>query len=104
MIVFYFLPYAFHLKNMSPFEIGMLVCFGASWPLSILKLWRTKRSDGKSRLFLAIVILGYVCGVLHKIFYNFDLVVLLYVLNLAMVALDLHLTNLYRKRNKEPRT
>lgn len=87
---------------MSPFEIGMLVCFGVSWPLSIWKTWRSKRTDGKSRLFISVVIAGYICGVLHKLFYNFDLVIILYIFNLAMVGFDLYLTNLYKTKRKEP--
>lgn len=86
---------------MSPFEIGMLVCFGVSWPISIWKLWRTKRSDGKSRLFSTIVLIGYVCGILHKHYYTpGDPVIYLYFFNLAMVAFDLYLTILYKQRNK----
>ena len=35
---------------MSPFEALMLICFGLSWPVSILKALRTKVS-GKSPLY-----------------------------------------------------
>ncbi len=83
---------------MSPFEIGMLVCFGFSWPISIWKLWRAKRSEGKSRLFASIVLAGYVCGILHKLIYSLDPVIVLYVVNLAMVGFDLHLTNQYKNK------
>lgn len=83
---------------MSIFEIAMLVCFGISWPLSIYKQYKSKSSGGKSRVFALIVLLGYVFGILHKISYRFDYVVLLYVLNLGMVAIDLLLTIYYRKR------
>lgn len=87
---------------MSPFEIGMLVCFGFGWPMSIWKTLKSKQSAGKSVRFLLIVITGYVCGILHKIFFYYDFVIYLYILNLAMVAFDLYLTILYRKRDKEP--
>lgn len=87
---------------MSPFEIGMLVCFGFSWPFSIWKVWRTKRTEGKSRLFASAVFIGYLCGISHKLFYNLDGVIWLYILNLVMVGFDLYLTNLYRKKNKDP--
>ncbi len=86
---------------MSPYEIGMLVCFGASWPLSIWKMLRTRRSEGKSRSFLTIVIIGYICGILHKVFYNYDAVIYLYVFNLLMVVLDLYLTIIYKLRAKK---
>jgi hypothetical protein len=83
---------------MSPFEIGMMVCFGVSWPLSILKLWKTKRSDGKSLKFSGIVLLAYMFGILHKIFYNFDPVIVLYVFNMLMIIVDILLTIKYRNK------
>ena len=76
---------------MSPFEIGMLLCFGFSWPISIAKALRTRQVSGKSPLFLAIIALGYVCGILHKVLYNYNFVLWLYVLNFAMVSFDLFL-------------
>ena len=84
---------------MSVFEIGMLVAFGISWPISIIKTLRAKRVSGKSPLFLVIIMLGYVSGILHKIFYAYDFVLWLYVLNLLMVGFDLLLYLHYRKQD-----
>ncbi len=81
---------------MSIFEIVMLLCFGASWPVSIAKALRTKKVDGKSPLFLALLLLGYACGILHKLFYNMDVVVLLYAFNSCLVSVDLFLYYKYR--------
>lgn len=83
---------------MSIFEMIMLICFGASWPFSLYKTWRAKSSVGKSRVFLVLVIIGYISGVIHKMLYMRDWVVLLYVLNGAMVSADLYLCHLYRVR------
>ena len=77
--------------DMSIFEIGMLVAFGFSWPISIMKTLRTRHVTGKSPLFMVIIMLGYVSGILHKIFYAYDFVLWLYVLNLLMVGFDLFL-------------
>jgi hypothetical protein len=76
---------------MSVFEIGMLVCFGISWPISIAKALRTKRVVGKSPVFMAIICLGYLSGMLHKVFFALDWVILLYFVNFCMVAFDLFL-------------
>ncbi len=76
---------------MSVFEAFMLVCFGISWPISIIKALRTRMVQGKSPLFMAIVCLGYLSGITHKLCYSLDWVILLYVLNLAMVGFDLYL-------------
>jgi hypothetical protein len=73
----------------SPFEIGMLVCFGAAWPVSIAKSLRTRSVAGKSLPFLVIVLVGYGAGILHKALYQHDLVIYLYALNAAMVATDI---------------
>lgn len=84
--------------DMSIFEIGMLVAFGFSWPISIMKTLRTRHVTGKSPLFMVIIMLGYVSGILHKIFYAYDFVLWLYVLNLLMVGFDLFLYLRYRSR------
>ncbi len=76
---------------MSPFEAAMLICFGLSWPISILKALRTRKVEGKSPLFMVILILGYTMGILHKVFYNMDWVVSLYALNACLVGFDLML-------------
>ena len=76
---------------MSPFEAGMLICFGISWPMSIAKSLRTKHVAGKSPLFMGIVAFGYALGILHKVFFNYDWILWLYVLNFAMVSFDLFL-------------
>ena len=76
---------------MSIFEALMLVCFGASWPISIAKALRTKIVEGKSPLFMAIIGLGYLSGIIHKVLFSLDWVIWLYALNMTMVAIDLGL-------------
>lgn len=83
---------------MSFFEIGMLVCFGVSWPISIYKSIKTKEVRGKSQLFLMVIIAGYLCGLIHKILYSRDLVIVLYAINLILVAIDLGLCVYYSKK------
>lgn len=85
---------------MSAFEILMLVCFGAAWPFSIVRSWRSKSTKGKSPVFLVIVMIGYGAGILHKILYQLDGVIILYVVNLVMVAVDTALYIVNRRREK----
>jgi cyanate permease len=73
---------------MSPFEIIMLLCFGAAWPVSIQKSWRSKSTGGKSIGFLFVILTGYVAGIIHKLFYNYDPVIFLYALNFCLVTVD----------------
>jgi hypothetical protein len=73
---------------MSIFEIIMLVCFGAAWPSSIYKSYISRTSKGKSLFFLIIVFIGYVSGIIHKLLFHFDWVILLYMLNGCMIVID----------------
>lgn len=85
---------------MSPFEIMMLSCFGISWPIAVIKSLRTKKATGKSVLFMSLILVGYIAGILHKLLYSFDFVIILYVFNLLMVLWDLVLTIVYQRREK----
>ena len=74
---------------MSPFEIAFLICFGAAWPASIYKSVKSRTSKGKSLFFLCLILTGYGMGILHKIFYNPDGVIMLYIFNFSMVLTDI---------------
>lgn len=79
------------------FETIMLICFGCSWPISVVKSYRARTAKGKSVLFTYAIILGYISGILGKIAgHNINYVLALYVLNLVMVSTDLVLY--YRNR------
>lgn len=73
---------------MSIFEALMLVCFGIGWPISICKALRTRVVKGKSPFFMGIIWIGYLSGIIHKIFFSPDLVIILYCFNLLMVGID----------------
>jgi len=77
----------------------MLLCFGSAWPVSIYKSITSRRTGGKSVIFLFIIGTGYIAGTLHKIFYSFDPVIVLYILNALMVSTDILLY--YRNRGLE---
>ncbi len=84
---------------MSIFEIIMLLCFGAAWPFSIYKSYISRSASGKSIGFLIIILVGYVAGILNKLYYSFDFVIYLYVLNFLMVFADMCLY--YRNKRLE---
>ncbi len=64
--------------------------------MNIYKSYRSKTAKGKSVIFMFTVEIGYICGMLNKIVYDFDFVLFLYLLNFAMVAVDI--TLYYRNR------
>ena len=92
---------SFQIKSMSFFEAGMLICFGASWPFAVRKTFKTKSVKGKSKLFLMLIILGYIFGMINKILNSMDIVFLLYVVNLLLVSTDFYFCILYKNKINE---
>jgi hypothetical protein len=86
---------------MSVFEILMLLCFGAAWPFSIYKSYTSKSVKGKSPIFLLVLMSGYVFGILNKLFYHYDHVIFLYMLNLVMISTDFGLYLRNKKLGEE---
>jgi len=93
-------------------EIVMVVSFGASWPLNVMKSWKSRTTKGKSLPFLLLIFFGYIAGIASKLvneaymasFTSKWYVLFFYVLNLLMVGVDLILyARNYRldKRNGE---
>ena len=74
---------------MNSLEAIMMISFGAAWPVSIYKSYRSKSIEGKSIAFLFIILLGYIAGIFNKLFNSNDLVIYLYILNAAMVLIDI---------------
>ena len=78
-------------------EVVMIVSFGASWPMNVLKSWRARTAKGKSLAFLCLIIFGYIAGITGKFmnpvymaeFSSKWYVLFFYVLNLLMVTTDL---------------
>ena len=78
-------------------EVTMIVSFGFSWPLNVLKSYRARTTKGKSLAFLLLIFFGYIAGIASK-FVNEDYmnniadkwyVLFFYILNFIMVATDL---------------
>ncbi len=77
---------------MSTLELVMLLCFGAAWPASIFRSYKSCSTRGKSVTFLWILIAGYVAGILNKrLFFPDDPVIIFYIINLCMVSVDIFL-------------
>lgn len=82
-------------------ETVMLICFGASWPVSAYKSWKSRKTGGKSLLFLYLILFGYIVGIVGKILYRPSYVIAVYAFNLLMVSLDMAFY--YRNRRLEKR-
>ena len=93
-------------------EIIMIVSFGASWPLNVMKSYKARTAKGKSLPFLCLIFFGYIAGIASKLINDVYMatfsekwyVLFFYVLNLLMVGTDivLYFRNLsLDRKNKE---
>lgn len=73
------------------FEILMIVSFGVSWPMNVIKSFKARTTKGKSLAFLLLIFIGYICGIVSKMLApQFKCYVMFfYILNLIMVGVDL---------------
>ncbi len=68
------------------FEAGMLVCFGFSWPINVVKAYKAGTAKSTSLAFIFLIITGYVLGISAKIInHQFNYVLAVYILNLVIV-------------------
>lgn len=78
-------------------EVIMIISFGASWPLNVMKSYKARTTKGKSLAFLCLILFGYIVGIISKFlnkaymmsFSSKWYVLFFYVLNLIMVGIDL---------------
>ena len=71
-------------------ETVMLVCFGFSWPLNLIKAYKAETAKGSSLPFILLIVTGYIAGICAKIIGgNINYVLIAYILNLVMVSLNL---------------
>lgn len=72
------------------FEAIMVICFGISWPLSILKSYHSRTAKGKSIHFIVFILIGYAFGILSKLIGGqITYVFFFYVLNFCLVFIDI---------------
>ena len=72
------------------FEVLMVLSFGLSWPMSIMKSYKARTAKGKSLFFLCMILFGYACGITSKLLNGrINYVIAFYILNFIMVSIDL---------------
>lgn len=86
----------------------MIVSFGASWPMNVIKSYKARTAKGKSLAFLLLIFFGYISGIASKFmneaymasFSEKWYVLFFYFLNLCMVGADLCLYFRNRRLDK----
>lgn len=48
-------------------EMLMVICFGISWPINIVKAWKARSTKGISLLFYTFILLGYLFALVGKL-------------------------------------
>lgn len=80
-------------------EIIMILSFGFSWPMNVIKSYKARSTKGKSLLFLCLIFFGYIAGIASKFtneaymasFSSKWYVLVFYFINITMVGIDLAL-------------
>lgn len=90
-------------------EIAMLCLFGASWPFNIAKALRAKTAKGKSVGFELLVIIGYIIGLVGKLYAyrqtgNLAYSTWFYIADILMVSVDLALYCVNTRRDRAAQT
>ena len=68
-------------------ETVMLVCFGLSWPISVIKNIKARSAKNMSLRFTLLIIAGYIAGISAKIISGtFNYVLAVYFINLIAVS------------------
>ncbi len=80
-------------------ESGMLICWGASWPFQVAKTYQTKNVEGKSILFVWLILTGYILAMIYKTVIGFDWVFWLYLANFVLILADMILYYMYKSKN-----
>ena len=71
-------------------ETTMLICFGLSWPLNVYRSYMAQTAKGMSLPFILLIITGYVAGIGAKLItHHISYVLLVYLVNLAIVSVNL---------------
>ena len=82
-------------------ETLMLICFGISWPIAMIKAIKVKTAKSTSVQFIFLILLGYFAGISSKIVdHNYTYVFFFYILNIISVSGNLVVYFINRKRDK----
>ena len=70
-------------------ESIMLICFGLSWPVSVVKNIKAHTAKSMSLPFILLIITGYIAGISSKIInHNYSYVLVIYFFNLFVVSMN----------------
>ena len=82
-------------------ETIMLICFGFSWPMSVVKNIKSKTAKSMSLPFILLIISGYIAGIVAKIYtHQINFVLAVYLINLIIVTTNVVVYFINRQHDK----
>ena len=79
----------------------MLVCFGISWPVNLIKNYRAGTAKNMSLMFILLILAGYVAGIAAKLVtHRINYVLAVYIFNLVMVCGNLAVYFINRRKDQ----
>ncbi len=82
-------------------ETLMLVCFGLSWPVNVMKNVKARSAKNMSLPFLLLICFGYVAGISAKLLSgSITFVLAVYIINLAIVSVNIVVYFLNRRYDR----
>ncbi len=83
-------------------ETAMLICFGLSWPINLIKSIQAKTAKTTSLKFLLLITFGYLCGIAAKLVtHQINYVLVAYFLNLAVVMANIIVYFINRRNDRK---
>lgn len=83
-------------------EATMLICFGLSWPINLMKNIKAGTAKSMSLKFILLIIFGYIAGITAKIInQQFNYVLIVYILNILIVTLNLAVYFINKHKDKK---
>lgn len=71
-------------------EAAMLVCFGCSWPMNLIKNIKCKSAKSMSLPFILLITVGYIAGISAKLItHQINYVLVVYILNIVIVSMNI---------------
>lgn len=71
-------------------EAAMLICFGCSWPMNLIKNIKCKSAKSMSLPFILLITAGYIAGISAKLItHQINYVLVVYILNIVIVSMNI---------------
>ncbi len=83
-------------------EAVMLICFGCSWPISLIKNIKARTAKSMSLQFILLIVFGYIAGISAKLISRkINYVLIVYLFNLIVVSMNIIVYFINKKHDRE---